>query len=136
MYKNENLVLVDMANYYIQAMMDNLQEFDKIKNKLMEKVKNDKKRNDKHVRLISDCSDFLFKNKHFEECINLEKWLHQKHLRVHFFVLIQNLCLISFLIIITSLEFFIAMILLLIRMVISSLTMLKILNINLNLFLI
>ena len=76
--QNENLVLVDMANYYIQAMMDNLQEFDKLKNKLMEKVKNDKKRNDKHVRLICDCSDFLFKNKHFEECINLEKWLHQK----------------------------------------------------------
>ncbi len=76
--QNENLVLIDMANYYIQAMMDNLQEFDKLKNKLMEKVKNDKKRNDKHVRLICDCSDFLFKNKHFEECINLEKWLHQK----------------------------------------------------------
>ena len=33
MYKNKNLVLVDMANYYIQAMMDNLQEFDKFKNK-------------------------------------------------------------------------------------------------------
>ena len=59
MYKTENLVLVDMANYYIQAMMDNLQEFDKFKNKLMEKVKNDKKRIDKHIRLICDCSDFL-----------------------------------------------------------------------------
>ena len=66
----------------------------------------------------------------------LENVYTKNHLRVHFFVLIQNLCLISFHIIITSLEFFIAMILLLIRVVISSLTMLKILNINLNLFLI
>ena len=41
--QNENLILVDMANYYIQAMMDNLQEFDKLKSELMEKVKNDKK---------------------------------------------------------------------------------------------
>jgi hypothetical protein len=78
MYKTKNLVLVDMANYYIQAMMDNLQEFDKFKNNLMENVTNDKNRNNKHIRLVSDCSDFLFKNKHFEECINLEKWLHIK----------------------------------------------------------
>ena len=76
--QNENLMLVDMAKYYIQAMMDNLQEFDNLKNKLMDKVRNDKKRNDKHVRLIDDCSEFLFKNKHFEECINLENWIHQK----------------------------------------------------------
>ncbi len=76
--QNKNLVLVDMANYYIQAMMDNLQEFDKFKNNLMENVKNDKNRNNKHVRLVSDCTDFLFKNKHFEECINLETWLHIK----------------------------------------------------------
>lgn len=59
-------------------MMDNLQEFENFKNKLMEKVRNDNKRNSKHIRLISDCSEFLFKNKHFEECISLEKRLHQK----------------------------------------------------------
>ena len=76
--QNENLLLIDMANYYIQAMMDNLEEFDKFKKKMMEKVKNDTKRFDKHVRLIGDCCGFLFKNKHFEECINLEKRLHQK----------------------------------------------------------
>jgi hypothetical protein len=60
-------------------MIDNLQEFEEFRTKLMEKVKKDKNRNDKHVRLISDCSEFLFKNKHFEECISLEKWLHLKH---------------------------------------------------------
>lgn len=76
---NENLILVNLANYYIEAMIDNLQEFDKFKNVLMEKVKYDKKREDKHVRLISDCNEFLLKNKHFEECINLENWWHQKH---------------------------------------------------------
>jgi archaellum biogenesis ATPase FlaH len=76
--QNENLMLVDMAKYYIQAMMDNLQEFDNLKNKLVDKVRNDKKRNDKHIRLIDDCSEFLFKNKHFEECVNLENWIHQK----------------------------------------------------------
>lgn len=76
--RNENLILVDMANYYIQAMVDNLQEFDKFKGGLMDRVKNDRKREDKHIRLISDCNEFLLTNKHFDECINLEKWWHQE----------------------------------------------------------
>lgn len=42
--KNENLILVDMANYYVQAMIDNFEDFDKFKSELMERVKNDKKR--------------------------------------------------------------------------------------------
>ena len=76
--QKKNLILVDMINYYIESMIDNFQEFDKFKKELMEKVKEDKKRHDKHIRLISDCNEFLLKNKHFEECINLEKWWHQK----------------------------------------------------------
>ncbi len=59
--QNKNLVLVDMANYYIQAMMDNLQEFDKFKNNLMENVKNDKNRNNKHFDLLVTALTFFLK---------------------------------------------------------------------------
>ena len=102
----------------------------------MEKVKNDKKRMDKHIRLVCDCNEFLFKNKHFEECINLEKWWHQKPFEGSFLCPYSKSLIDQFPYYYYSLNFFIAMILLLIRMVISSLTMLKILNINRNLFLI
>jgi len=76
--KNENLILVDMANYYVQAMIDNFEDFDKFKSELMERVKNDKKRKNKQIRLVNDCNEFLLKNKHYEESINLEKWWHNK----------------------------------------------------------
>jgi hypothetical protein len=59
--QNKNLVLVDMANYYIQAMMDNLHEFDKFKNNLIENVKNDKNRNNKHFDLLVTAVTFFSK---------------------------------------------------------------------------
>jgi hypothetical protein len=76
--KNGNLVLVDLANYYLAALMDNLQEFDKLKDDLMDKAKYNKNRKDKNIRLTLDCPMFLLKNKHFDECIRLENWWHTK----------------------------------------------------------
>jgi hypothetical protein len=73
-----NLVLVDLAEFYIDAITENLQSFDKLKDDLVGRVKDNPDRIDKHVRLTADCATFLLKNKHFEQSINLEKWWHQK----------------------------------------------------------
>jgi hypothetical protein len=73
-----NLVLVDLAEFYIDAITENLQSFDKLKDDLIKRVREDSNRNDKHVRLTADCATFLLKNKHFEQSINLEKWWHEK----------------------------------------------------------
>jgi hypothetical protein len=73
-----NLVLVDLAEFYIDAMTENLQSFDKLKDDLIKRVRENSNRNDKHVRLTADCATFLLKNKHFAQSINLEKWWHKK----------------------------------------------------------
>ncbi len=76
--KNGNLVLVDLTNYYLAALMDNFKEFDKLKDDLMDKTKYNKNRKDKNIRLTLDCPMFLLMNKHFDECIRLENWWHTK----------------------------------------------------------
>jgi hypothetical protein len=76
--ENGNLILVDLANYYIDAITENLQLFDKLKETISERVVKDSYRNDKHIRLTADCATFLLNNRHFEECINLENWWHTK----------------------------------------------------------
>jgi len=73
-----NLLLVNLADFYINAMTENLDAFNNLKAEIIEKAKNDDKRNDKHVRLTADCATVLLKNKHFEQCINLENWWHEK----------------------------------------------------------
>ena len=73
-----NLLLVNLADFYVNAMTENLDAFNNLKAEIIEKAKNDDKRNDKHVRLTADCATLLLKNKHFEQCINLENWWHEK----------------------------------------------------------
>jgi hypothetical protein len=73
-----NLVIVDLAEFYIDAITENLLSFNKLKDDLTKRVREDSNRNDKHVRLTADCATFLLKNKHFEQSINLEKWWHEK----------------------------------------------------------
>jgi hypothetical protein len=70
-----NLIVMDVAPYYIAAMTDDFAPFEIIKDELMSKVAN---RADKHIRVVGDCADFLFRNKHFDECIQLEGWWHSK----------------------------------------------------------
>jgi DcmR-like sensory protein len=70
-----NLFVVDLARHYIAAMTDDFTPFEEIKQRLNVAVAN---RADKHVRLVGDCVSFLFKNRHFDECIDLEQWWHHK----------------------------------------------------------
>jgi hypothetical protein len=73
--KNGNLLFIDMAPIYIAAMCGDLGPFRQARDQLVEMVKN---RADKHIRFVGDCAGFLFKNKHFEECLMVEGWGQQK----------------------------------------------------------
>ena len=67
--KKGNLVFVDMAPIYISALMGDLGPFKRASEQLVEMVIN---RADKHIRFVGDCAGFLFKNRHFEECLMVE----------------------------------------------------------------
>lgn len=73
-----NLLIIDLALFYVQAMVGNLEPFDKLKQEATEHANKENKRTDKHVRLTSDCGSLLFKNQHFNECISLEEWFNQE----------------------------------------------------------
>jgi hypothetical protein len=68
---NGNLAIVDMAPFYIAAMNDNLEPFENASAEIKKSVASGKYNN---VRFVGDCADFLFKNKHFDECIRVEEW--------------------------------------------------------------
>ena len=73
--KDENLMVIDLSSYYIAAMTNDLSPFDKLKDNILQKVK---ARKDKHVRIVADCAPFLYQNKHFDECVELEEWWHKR----------------------------------------------------------
>lgn len=73
--KNGNLLFIDMAPIYIAAMSGDLGPFRQARDQLVEIVNG---RADKHIRFVGDCAGFLFKNKHFEECLMVEGWGQQK----------------------------------------------------------
>lgn len=73
-----NLIVVDLVPYYVNAMVGHLESFNKLKEEMIFKANKDTNRKDKHIRLTADCATLLLKNKHFEECINLENWWHEK----------------------------------------------------------
>ena len=73
--KNGNLLIVDMAPIYVSAMTGDLGPFKRARDQLVQVV-ND--REDKHIRFVGDCAGFLFKNKHFDECLMVEGWGQQK----------------------------------------------------------
>jgi MEDS: MEthanogen/methylotroph, DcmR Sensory domain len=72
-----NLIVIDLVPYYVNAMVGNLESFNKLKEEMI-KANRDTNRKDKHIRLTADCATLLLKNRHFEECINLENWWHEK----------------------------------------------------------
>jgi len=76
--KKGNLIVIDLVPYYVNAMEGNLESFNKLKEEMISKVNQEPYRKDKHIRLTADCATLLLKNKHFEECINLENWWHEK----------------------------------------------------------
>jgi len=71
----ENLIILDPKKLYLSALRGDLKSFDDLKNQVITRVKN---RLDKHVRMVGDCVSFLFKNKHFDECLALEEWWQKK----------------------------------------------------------
>ena len=72
-----NLVIVDLVSYYVNAMVGNLEYYDKLKEELISISQRIKNRTDKCMRLTGDCATLLLKNKHLEECILVEEWWHQ-----------------------------------------------------------
>ena len=72
-----NLMIVDLAPYYIAAITEDLIFFEKIKKEISERIQS--RRKNIKIRLMSDCAGFLFENKHFAQCESLEAWWqHQK----------------------------------------------------------
>jgi len=73
--KKGNLVFVDMAPIYVSSMTGDLGPFQQAAKQLEQMVES---RQDKHIRFVGDCAGFLFKNRHFEECLSVEGWGQQK----------------------------------------------------------
>jgi len=66
-----NLLVVDLASYYISAMIGDMKPFEEAKKLFEEKGR---QRADKHVRFVGDGTGLLFKNRHFDECAMVEQW--------------------------------------------------------------
>jgi hypothetical protein len=73
-----SLMIIDLTLYYVQAMIGNLNAFNKLKEEIINIANKNNNRKDKHVRLTADCANLLFKNQHFSQCILLEEWWHQE----------------------------------------------------------
>ena len=73
--KKGNLLIIDLAPFYISAVMGDMTPFENAKKMLAEKVGH---RSDKRIRFVGDGAGFLFKNRHFEECAILEQWWQEK----------------------------------------------------------
>ena len=75
-----NLINVDMAPHYVNAMAGNLETYDNLKAEITSIVGKDKNRLDKFIRITGDCTTLLLKNKHLEQCIQVEEWCNQNPL--------------------------------------------------------
>jgi CRISPR/Cas system-associated endoribonuclease Cas2 len=73
--KEGNLLLVNLSTHYLGALASDLEPFNIMERELTDRAKI---RQDKHVRIVADCAGFLYENKHFDECVELEQWWHQK----------------------------------------------------------
>ncbi|HET9806163.1 MAG TPA: MEDS domain-containing protein [Nitrososphaeraceae archaeon] len=75
--KSQEKNLMEIKNsddYYINAACDNLKPFEDLKKEIFEKAILDNK---KEIRIICDIPNFLFRNKHFDQCIALEELWNQ-----------------------------------------------------------
>jgi len=70
-----NLMVVDLAPFYIAALMGDMKPFEEARKLFAEKAKN---MPDKHVRFVGDGTGFLFKHNHFDECMMIEEWWQEK----------------------------------------------------------
>ena len=73
-----NLIVVDLAPFYIAALTRDMELFEKMKKEISERIKS---RKNKHIRFVGDCASFLFENRHFAQCISIESWWHQRPIK-------------------------------------------------------
>ena len=69
-----NLLVIDLAPYYLAALTHDLRPFHETK-EFFEKTKGHSNRN---VQFVSDATGFLFRNRHFDECAMIEGLWQQK----------------------------------------------------------
>lgn len=75
-----NLILVDMASHYVNAMAGNLESYYRLKEAITNIDSKDKNRSDKFIQITGDRTTLLLKNKHIEQCIQVEQWCNQNPL--------------------------------------------------------
>ena len=85
--KEGNLLLVKLSTHYVGALAGDLEPFNAMERELTDRAKI---RKDKHVRIVADCAGFLYENKHFDECVELEQWWHQKSFEGSYLCPFQN----------------------------------------------
>lgn len=70
-----NLILVDLAPFYIAALTYDFRVFKETANEFSEKIKN---RENKNIRFSGDGAGLLYDNKHFALCESIESWWHHQ----------------------------------------------------------
>ena len=70
-----NLLLVDFKKFCSSAVDNNLKPFEEFMEVVKEKARD---MADKHVRIIGRAASWLYENKHFNQCLALERWWHTK----------------------------------------------------------
>jgi hypothetical protein len=74
-FQKENFMIIENSDdYYIDAACDNLKPFEDLKRQIFEKATLDNK---KEIRIVCDITNFLFRNKHFDQCVAVEEWWDQ-----------------------------------------------------------
>jgi CheY-like chemotaxis protein len=73
--KKGNLLLVDFKPFCESAKEMRLKPFQDLMEFVKEKNRN---RADQHVRIVGRAAGWLYENKHFDQCLALERWWHTK----------------------------------------------------------
>lgn len=74
-----NFMLLNLRPYYEKVVIGNTKYLDKLAYLILDKIsKSRKDESNTKVRMTLDCGSLLVKNGYFEQCIALERWLHQK----------------------------------------------------------
>lgn len=65
-----NLLIIDLASFYVSALLHDMKPFEEARKLFAEKVK---ARRDKHVRFVGDGTGFCFRNKLVDVCAMVEQ---------------------------------------------------------------
>jgi DcmR-like sensory protein len=83
--RNGNLMVVDFVPFYLAAVKGDLTPYKEVQKSLEEMLEYKK---DMKVRYVGDATGYLFKNRHFDECIMIEDWWQGTRMKV-----VTTLCL-------------------------------------------